>query len=929
MKERGQQSAGSAGSDPTRRRWYFGRSILDERSHELSVEGVDVELERKPLEVLIYLLRHAGEVCTKEELLASVWPGRVLSETVLTKCIGRIREALGDQEQEIVKTAYGFGYRFVAPVRIEVASPQAAPHFEFQQGDHPAGRPLWSLIEKLGGGGQGEAWRARHDKTGEQRVFKFALDEAALTTLKREITLFRVINDTLGSRARVVRLLDWNLEQLPSFVESEFVTGGSLIDWARSCGGVTAISFNDRLEIVARIADALGAVHSVGVLHKDLKPSNIFVRLSPGKVPEVVLGDFGSGGMLDAARLDRLGITRLGFTRTLASLDANSGTPLYLAPEVLAGQPFTVKSDLYALGVILYQFLTGDFHRVMSPGWERSIEEELLRQDIAAMAEGNPEDRIGDAEGIARRLRTLDERRKQLVAERDARAKAERAHRLLERAQARRLGLMLAFGALILGLFVSTTLYFKVRHAQQLTLIAAGQSQAVKDFLSKDVFAPVSSGAEPVRDMTVVQLLTRAGNEIDTRFASQPEVAAELHYLIGRSFQSFLDTAEAVKHFRRALDLGQRLSGPGSRAAMRSASELIQVDYFVGQLGDTIGHYAEILSAGRQQVGANAPEVLELRLNLARGHYLLGDWASAERMFRELLPDLAVAGPSRGELLGRAEFYYGQLLTDLAQPVEAERRLRAALDRLLVSVGERHVMVTEVHSALGRVLADTGRFREADAELSKAHELALKWAPLPSWIETRPRFFTALMLLHEDQPMKAAPILADIVSFQDANEAAYREANRGLIPELDHTGPVRQALGEAYSRQGRLREAIETLQRALSVGERASGTRHPLVISTRLSLAEALLADHRFDDARQVVESIQPRALSDLPPTHPILAQWYRVNGLLNWADNDLSGARGSLAHALEVFQIAYGARDWRVIRARDDLQRISNARTQ
>jgi len=921
MKERGSQSAVSGSSEQSRRRWHFGRAILDERTHELTVEGVDIELERKPLEVLIYLLQHAGEVCTKEELLAQIWPGRVLSETVLTKCVGRLREALADDQQEIIKTAYGFGYRFVAPVRVENAPPQAPPHFEFRSGDHPVGRPLWSLIEKLGGGGQGEAWRARHDKTGEQRVFKFALDELSLTTLKREITLFRVINDTLGANARVARLLDWNLEQMPYFVELEYVAGGSLIEWTNSRGGPGAIPVSDRMEIIARIADALGAVHSVGVLHKDLKPSNILVRLSSESVPQLVLADFGSGGILDAARLERLGITRMGFTKTLTAMEGNSGTPLYLPPEVLTGQPFTVKSDLYALGIILYQFLSGDFHKVLSPGWERDIDDELLREDIALLVQGNPADRMGDAEALARRLRTVDERRRQLALEREAQARAERTRRLLERARARRFGLAMAFGALLLGLLVSTTLYFKARHAQQLAVDAAAQSQAVKDFLSQDVFSPVSSEAEPVKDMTVIQLLTRAGDEIDTRFASQPDVAAELHFVMGRSFQSFLETALEIKHYRRALELGEHLSGQGSRAAARSASELILVDYLVGELAGTIGRYTAILAASRKVMGEGAPEVLDLRLNLARGHYLLGDWNSAGQMFQNLLTDAATYTHAPAELTGRAHYYCGQLLTDLAEPGEAERHLRQAIEEFRASLGEKHVMVAEAHSALGLALADAGRFSEATNELTQAHTLALQWAPVESWTELRPRYFTALMLLHQDQPEKAEPVFADIVRYQDDNWKTYLEAHKDLMPALDRTGPVRQALGEAYAREGRLHEAVETLQRAVMVSERISGPKHPQVLSVKLSLAGALMADHRPDEAKRLVASLPTAELNALPPKHPILGQWYRVNGLLDLAENGVGQARDDLTRALEVFQSAYGSKDWRVARAHQDLQ--------
>ncbi|MFL6604460.1 MAG: protein kinase domain-containing protein [Steroidobacteraceae bacterium] len=922
MTERGPQSATSAVADRTRRRWHFGRSILDERTHELVVDGVDTELERKPLEVLIYLLQHAGEVCTKDELLANVWPGRVLSETALTKCVGRLREVLGDENQELIKTAYGFGYRFVAPVRVEAALQPAPPHFEFRPGDHPVGRPLWSLVEKLGGGGQGEAWRGRHIKTGEQRVFKFALDESALTTLKREITLFRVINDTLGANARVMKLLDWNLEQLPYFVESEYVAGGSLVDWVKGRGGAQAIPIAERVDLLAKLAEALGAVHSVGVLHKDLKPSNILMRLQASGSFEPVLGDFGSGGILDSTRLDSLGITRLGFTKTISSLDGRSGTPLYLAPEVLAGQPFTVKSDMYALGIILYQFLSGDFHKVMSAGWERDIEDELLRDDIAQLAQGNPAERLGDAQGLARRLRNLDERRRQLAAERDAQVRAERTRRLLERAQARRFGLTLAFGALCIGLIVSTTLYFKARRAQALTQIASAQSQAVKDFLSQDVFAPVSSQSEPVKGMTVIQLLTRAGDEIDRRFATQPDVAAELHFVVGRSFQSFLDTSLAVKHFRRSLQLGEHLSGLGSGAAMRSAAELIQQDYFVGQLPDTIGRYTTILVAGRQRLGEKAAEVLDLRLNLARGHYFLGDWNGALRMFEDLLTQTPSLPGDHTELIGLTEFYYGQLLTDLARPVEAQRALRQAMDALEHSLGEKHLMVAEAHSALGRALADAGSFADASRELNQAHELAVQWAPLESWTELRPRYFRALMELHQDQPAKAEPVLADIVSFEDENDPPYllEAARKNLTPERDHTGPVRQALGEAYARQGKLTEAIATLRRAAEVSEYATGPRHPLVISAKLSLAEALLADHRGADAKRIAASIEVADLAALPPTHPIVAQWNRVNGLLALNAHNLADARQALTRALDVFEIAYGREDWRVNRARQDL---------
>jgi eukaryotic-like serine/threonine-protein kinase len=915
-------SATSSSAYGSRRRWHFGCAVLDERTHELLVDGVDAELERKPLEVLIYLLQHAGEVCTKDELLAGVWPGRVLSETVLTKCVGRLRDVLGDDSQEIIKTAYGFGYRFVAPVRVETSAAPETVHFDIRAGMHPPARPLWNLVERIGAGGQGEAWRARHDKTGEQRVFKFALEEATLVALKREITLFRVINDTLGENARVVKLLDWNLEQLPYFVEAEFVAGGSLVDWVAVRGGIPGMSLSDRVEVVAKIADALGAVHSVGVLHKDLKPSNVLVKPLPGKAIDIVLADFGSGGVLDFNRLEALGITRLGFTKTIATPEQSAGTPLYLAPEILAGQPFTVKSDIYALGIILYQFLAGDFHKVMSPGWERDVDDELLREDIALMAEGNPAERMGDADGLARRLRALDERRRQLEAEREAKAKAERTRRLLDRAKARRFGLVVALVVLLIGTAVSTTLYIRERDAQRRTALAAAQSKLVKEFLSQDVFAPVSSKAEPVKDMTVIQLLTRAGDEIDARFEGQPEVAAELHYVIGRSFLSFYEGPLAVQHFERAMDLGVHESGEGSDSALRSAAELIQIDHGLGRLRKTMPRYAQALAAGVKRLPPTAPTILDLRLGLAHGYYLMGDWAQSSSAFKGVLADADET--TMPALVGKAELYYGQLLTDLAESIAAQVQLRKAVTQLTSALGSQHELVAEAKADLGRSLADSGRYAEAEAEFMVAQELGMRWAPPDTWTVVRPRYFTALMQLQQDEPAKAEPILAEIVAYDDSLNASYYERHKGLPSEPDSSGPVRQALGEAYVRQGKVVAAIATLQKAVELIELAEGPQHPNLLSARLALAEALLAQSRDAEAQHLLASVPITQLSGLPAVHPIAAQWHRVSGLLALKRNDRTEARTSLNAVLEIYRALYGAKHWRTIRANEELLLIN-----
>ena len=605
-------------ADRGRRRWHFAGAVLDERTLGLLVNGVDAELERKPLEVLIYLLERAGEVCTKDELLAGVWPGRILSETVLTKCIGRLRDALGDQDQDVIKTAYGFGYRFIAPVRLELAAAPRTMPLDLHPGDHPPGRPLWSLIERLGMGGSGETWRARHDKTHEGRVFKFALDEASLGTLKREITAFRILNDALGGSGQIVRLLDWNLEQMPYFTEAEHLDGGSLIDWAKSRGGLASVSLAERIEVVAKAATALAAVHSVGMLHKDLRPLNIFVKPVAGQYVDIALGGFGSAAVLDAGHVDRLGITRLGFTRTIVPSGHNAATSLYRAPETLDGAPFTLKSDNYALGVILYQILTGDFHKAMPPEWRDQIEDELVREDLALVAESNPTLRLADADVLAQRLRSLDERRRQLKSQREAQARAESSQRPLQHARARYVGIAVGVAALAVGLAISTGLYFKARRAELGGRAAGAQAEAAAQFLAGEILTQESTGTAP-------DALARAGDAIDTRFAAQPGIAAELHYLIGHSYARMHDYSSSMAHLNRAIELAQRLDGAAAAPALRSAAELIEIDDIQGHLKDTLPRYEALLAAAEGHIVQDDAAFLELERQVALGRRRLGE----------------------------------------------------------------------------------------------------------------------------------------------------------------------------------------------------------------------------------------------------------------------------------------------------------------
>jgi serine/threonine protein kinase len=391
----------------------FAGCEFDEARRELRVRGKAVDPEAKPLEVLRQLLLHPGEVVTKEELLESVWPDVSVVEGSLTNAISKLRKALGDDR--VIVTIARVGYRVDVPVQTFAPSSPRSTHLALAAGEAVPGRDQWTLVQRLNHSPSNEVWLAEHPRTHELRVFKFAADEARLSGLKREVTLARLLAKSLGNRPEFVRILEWNFETAPYYLESEYA-GPNLAEWADSLGGLRQVPLAERLRLMSAIAGAVAFAHELGVLHKDLKPANILVHRG-AEGWEIKIADFGSGWLQDPAVLDALGITNLGFTQNGESKSSLLGTALYVAPELLLGQSPSPAADMYALGVLLYQMAAGDFRKPLAPGWEQDIADPALRQDISEAACGDPVRRLSSASELSDRLRHPDRPREPLFVE--------------------------------------------------------------------------------------------------------------------------------------------------------------------------------------------------------------------------------------------------------------------------------------------------------------------------------------------------------------------------------------------------------------------------------------------------------------------------------------------------------------------------------
>jgi serine/threonine protein kinase/WD40 repeat protein len=270
----------------------------------------------------------------------------------------------------------------------------------------------WRLTQKIGEGSAGQVWMGLHDQLGSRRIFKFCDTEEKARTLKRELTLFRLLKERVGQNPHFITLHEVSLDEPPWYLMMDDAGARDLETWcAQQPDDLAAVPESLRLEIVAQIAEALQAAHEAGILHRDIKPANVLVKSDSTQV-HALIADFGIGQIVANELLGRG--TRLGFTRTVADLQHSvlSGTLLYLAPEVLEGRSATARSDIYSLGVLLWQLLIGDLNAALdSADWPSRIPDPLLRADLLRCLSAFPEKRWGSMQELASSLRSLPQRR--------------------------------------------------------------------------------------------------------------------------------------------------------------------------------------------------------------------------------------------------------------------------------------------------------------------------------------------------------------------------------------------------------------------------------------------------------------------------------------------------------------------------------------
>lgn len=389
--------------------WRFAKAELNEQTQSLKIDGQTVALEDQAFGVLLCLLRADGELVTRAEILETVWAGQAPDDHALPRAIQRLREVLGDDDAAMLCTVQEFGYRLGVPVSFEDLSPDGGTRLQLSAGQTLASLPGWVLDERLQTRPSNELWRVRACDADEMGVLKLALDTRAERALRREVTLNRVLLSQLGAQAPLVPLLQWQFDSRPHWIRMPWYASGSLSDWIAARGGADQVALARRVRIVAETAETLAQAHALGIMHKDIKPGNLLVDES-GAEPRILLCDFGNGAAHSRAHLAQVGVTVMGFTQTIASdhtsgSTSTTGTPAYMAPEILSGGIFSERSDVYSLGVMLYQLASGEMNRPLAEGWEDDVADPGLRRIIQSACAGRPERRLASMQAFAGQLR--------------------------------------------------------------------------------------------------------------------------------------------------------------------------------------------------------------------------------------------------------------------------------------------------------------------------------------------------------------------------------------------------------------------------------------------------------------------------------------------------------------------------------------------
>jgi serine/threonine-protein kinase len=693
----------------------------------------------------------------------------------------------------------------------------------------------YEVVRGLGRGGMGAVYLARRADQQYEKLVAVKVVQSGQET-EEMLRRFRQERQILAGldHPNIAKLLDGGAttQGLPYFV-MDYVEGEPVDRYCARRG----LGIEERLRLFQSVCAPVSHAHRNLVVHRDIKPANILVTAEG--VPKLM--DFGIAKLLAPHPSPEGAVEGTVF----------AFTPAYASPEQVRGEPVTTATDVYSLGVVLYELLTGRGpYRV---GTRASVEvlkaiceQEPERPSAAVARDGAPTESAppggertarrlrGDLDSIAlkalrkepgQRYASVDALREDIEHHLDGRPVAARrgtsSYRAAKFVRRHWIGVSaasLVLAAIVAGAGLATWGMIRARRAEAEAVRQAKKATAINEFLQETLFSAhphVGAG----RDAKVVDALAAAVPRIANSFADQPEVRAAVQHTVGRTYADLGLIDEAKPLLQASLDTRRRVLGPGHPDTAESLHSVGALAYLQGDLDGAERLWRESLALRLKSPGPGTIPVAESMSDLAMvlQEGKSADYAAAQPLLEESLaikrtllgdrdPDVAQSTNNLGMLFYRKKEY---------DKAEALLRQALALNRELR--GNDNADVGSGLNNIGLVLRSRGDFEGSI-----------------------PLFRESLEIIRK----------------------VYGPAHPEVAGKLNN-------LAVALQRTGRLAEAEAALREALDIYVRAYPGGHVQIPTTRSLLGGLLTDAGRFAEAELLLVSSYEQVAAGFGPDHP------------------------------------------------------------
>jgi tetratricopeptide (TPR) repeat protein len=654
---------------------------------------------------------------------------------------------------------------------------------------------------------------------------------------------------------------DTGLGAQPYFA-MEFIRGPSLRDYGHQ------INTRQRLELMAKIADAVHHAHQRGLIHRDLKPGNILVDES-GQ-PKIL--DFGVARVTD----------RDAQATRQTDLGQLVGTLAYMSPEQVLADPLEMdtRSDVYALGVILYELLAGRMPYNLSHKMHEALQ--AIREEEPARLSSINRHYRGDIETIvakalekdkARRYSSAAELaidiRRHLNHEPIAAMPVSTVYQLQKLARRHRAlvsGVAAVFLVLVAGIAASTWEAVRATRAQQAAIsernravtekqradTESATAKAINDFLQNDLLAQAGATRQagpdtrPDRDLKVRTALDRAAARISGKFGRQPAVEASIRQTLGDSYQDLGLYAEAAQQLERAVDLRRQVLGKDSPDTLRSVARLADAYVDGGKYSSAEPLFMETLALQRRRLGEEHPDTLTTMEGLAEMYGRQGKYADAERLGAKALDGRTrVLGKEHPDTLVSLN-YLATVYAKEGKYAQAEPLINNVVGLRRRVLGEENPQTMESMSNLAALYILQGKYAQAEPLVIKALELRRRVLG-----EEHPATLTTMnglgeLYRDEGKYAQAEPLFARTLAVR---RRLFGEEHAETLDSLND-------LAVLYTKQGKYAQAEDLFNKVLGLRRRVLGEEDPQTVQSTGNLAVLYAMQAKYAQAEPLVTRV-------------------------------------------------------------------------